>query len=359
MARVLLNLLGAGGNQLSGIGMYTASIYSALLRRQNHEYVLLTSWKPEWLERHLPPLAGVHVVRGVAVPSEKLQYWLESSQVGVAARQHRVDTVFTAWPFAPISGGRKRILVLHDLYRVTHPEHHSWHYQAAWNLYFPLSVARSTQVVCVSNATANAFGSHYPWAAHKAAVVGEASTIRVAPRTERPRAERYGLCVSSNASTKNLPRLIEACELLRQRGINIPIVWIGRDDGGTVQQALARYPELKSFLLPGRANEEQLATWYAHADFYVAPSLTEGFCLPVVEAQKFGVPVVCSDIDVLHEVAGDGARYFDPLNPADIADAIGAIGLDRAEHERLSRKATANAARFSWDEAATRLEQLF
>ena len=54
MAKVLLNLLGAGSEQLSGIGMYSASIYAALLSRRRHDYVLLTSWKPEWLERHLP-----------------------------------------------------------------------------------------------------------------------------------------------------------------------------------------------------------------------------------------------------------------------------------------------------------------
>ena len=43
MARVLLNLLGAGSENLSGIGMYTASIYAALLKRRRHDYVLITS----------------------------------------------------------------------------------------------------------------------------------------------------------------------------------------------------------------------------------------------------------------------------------------------------------------------------
>jgi len=359
MARVLLNLLGAGADELSGIGMYTASIYAALLRRRRHEYTLITSWKPAWLERHLPALDGVRVVRGTAVPSEKIQYWLESAQVALAARQQAVDTVFTAWPFAPISGGSKRVLVLHDLYRMTHPELHQWHYRLAWNLYFPLSVACSTHVVCVSNATANLFRKYYPAASPKGVVVGEASTIRVLPGSERPMSGHYGLCVSSNASTKNLPRLVEAADLLRQRGLDIPIVWIGKDDGGAVMQCLARYPQLKNFILPGRADAQQLATWYAHADFYVAPSLTEGFCLPIVEAQKFGVPVVCSDIDVLHEVAGTGAHYFDPFKPDEMADAIAAVSTDRAVHDALAEQALANAARFSWDDAAAKLEQLF
>jgi len=160
-------------------------------------------------------------------------------------------------------------------------------------------------------------------------------------------------------ATKNLPRLVEAAEHLRRSGREIPIVWIGNDEGDAVRRSLDRYPELTSFVRPGRVDEQQLATWYAHADFYVAPSLTEGFCLPVVEAQKFGVPVVCSDIPVLREVAGQGARFFDPLNPAAIADAMALVSGDRVEHDRLAALARTNAGRFSWDAAAAELERLF
>lgn len=358
MARVLLNLLGAGSEQLSGIAMYTVCAYGALLERGQHDYVLLTSWKQRWLEQHLP-LDRVTVVRGQATPSEKLQFWFESAQVGLAARRHGIDTVFTPWPLAPITGGRQRILVLHDLYRRTHPELHNWHYRLAWNVLFPLSVAASRHVVCVSQATADAFSHHYPQAADKAVTIGEASTIKAAPLAQRPLEQPYALCVSSNLPTKNLPRLIEAMELLRQRGSTMPLVWIGKDEGDAVKQALARFPQLRSFIQPGRVDEQQLATWYAHADLYVAPSLTEGFCLPVVEAQKFGVPVVCSDIAVLREVGGAGARFFDPMDPVAIADGIQAVNEDRSERDQLSRLATENAARFSWYKVAEQLEALF
>jgi glycosyltransferase involved in cell wall biosynthesis len=358
MARVLLNLLGGGGKNLSGIGMYAASVCSALLRRGRHDYVILTSWDQHVIDEHLPQWSGT-IEHGRAAHSEKLQYWLESAQVATAAARHRVDTVFTPWPLAPFTGGRKRILVLHDLYRRTHPDVHNWHYRLAWNTYFPLSVSASSNVVCVSEATANQFRRLYPRAAHKAVVAGEASTIRATPLPDRPFAGRYGLVVSSNMATKNLDRLIEAAELLRQRGNDTPIVWIGTDNGDAVRQSLARFPELKTFIRPGRVDEQQLATWYAHADFYVAPSITEGFCLPVVEAQKFGVPVVCSDIDVLREVAGAGARFFNPLVPSEIAGAIAAVATDRAERDRLSVLASENARRWSWDAAAEKLEALF
>lgn len=358
MARVLLDLVGAGSEPLSGIAMYAASIYAALLKRRQHDYVLLTSWSQELLERHLP-LDGVKVIPARASGSEKLHYWYETAQVGRIAAKYKVDTVFTPWPFGPIAGGTKRILVVHDLYRRTHPQLHSWHYRLAWNLYFPLSIARASQVVCVSEATANEFRHYYPGAANKAVTIGEASTIRATPSADRPMDGRYGLCVSSNMETKNLPRLVEAAELLRQREMDIPLVWIGKDVDGIVKDLLARFPKLKTFILPGWVDEKQLATWYAHADFYIAPSLTEGFCLPVVEAQKFGVPVLCSDIDVLHEVAGQGAKFFDPFNPSSIADSMAMVTTDRTYHDQLGALAHVNAERFSWDAAASKLEALF
>ena len=79
---------------------------------------------------------------------------------------------------------------------------------------------------------------------------------------------------------------------------------------------------------------------------WCCPALHEGFGLPVLEAMVRGVPVVCSDIPALREVAGSAALYFDPRVPADIAARITEVIADTGLAERM-RELGARARRAS------------
>lgn len=357
MTRVLLNLLAGDPDHLSGIAVYALRQMEALLRRGQHDYSLLTSWPRDRLAEHLP-LDNVTYIHGVSPRSEKVNFVTQNWQVWRAAQRVDAQTVFTPWPLAPSIGGERRVLVVHDLYRQTHPELHSWHFRLGWKLMFPLAVRRSARIVAVSDATAADFTRLYPEARERTCTVREASTLRATPRPDRPWPSPYALSVSTTAATKNLPGLIAGLDALHQRGTSLDFLWVGKDDG-TVAKALADHPAVDRFHSLGRVDEETLATLYAHADFYVAASLTEGFCLPIVEAQKYGVPVACSDIPVLREVAGDGAIYFNPRDPQAIADAIGKLTVDPALRAELGAKASHNSLRFSWDKSAEALEAIF
>lgn len=64
---------------------------------------------------------------------------------------------------------------------------------------------------------------------------------------------------------------------------------------------------------------------YALADLLFLPSSDEGFGIPVLEAALHRLPIACTDLAVLREVAGDAALYLGPDETADsIAERVGA-----------------------------------
>jgi glycosyltransferase involved in cell wall biosynthesis len=71
----------------------------------------------------------------------------------------------------------------------------------------------------------------------------------------------------------------------------------------------------------------------------VFPSRYEGFCVAAVEAMAVGLPVVVSDIDVLHEVVGDPGVFADPNDPEDFADAINDLLQQPEKRARLGEEA--------------------
>ena len=79
----------------------------------------------------------------------------------------------------------------------------------------------------------------------------------------------------------------------------------------------------------------------------------------MLEAQGQGVPVICSDIPVLREVAGEGALFFEPTVPVALAETLSMLFADAALHTRLANSARQNASLFSWERAAAETETLF
>ncbi len=89
---------------------------------------------------------------------------------------------------------------------------------------------------------------------------------------------------------------------------------------------------------------------------FVSASIDEGFGIPLIEAMACGTAVVCSDIPVFREVAGDAAEFFEPSNAKSLAEAV-----NRLTSERLSAlrdKGIQRSNHYNWDASARVLSNL-
>ncbi len=99
-------------------------------------------------------------------------------------------------------------------------------------------------------------------------------------------------------------------------------------------------------------DEAEKSRLLAHCRAAVQCSRFEGFGLPVLEALAHGAPLVCSDLPAHREIAGDGALFVDPLDPAAIAAALLRIDGDEALRARLAAAGPRRAAAFAPDGVA-------
>jgi glycosyltransferase involved in cell wall biosynthesis len=96
----------------------------------------------------------------------------------------------------------------------------------------------------------------------------------------------------------------------------------------------------------GPVPDDMVDDLFRLADLLLLPSRDEGFGLPILEAGATRLPIACSDLPTLRELAGDDALYFSvDDDPAAIADRIRAR-LDGDPARRLARRVRRD---FAWE----------
>lgn len=86
---------------------------------------------------------------------------------------------------------------------------------------------------------------------------------------------------------------------------------------------------------------------YKQSDILLFASIYEGFGIPILEAQKSGVPVVTSNLYPMKSVAGKGAYLVNPKNVRSIENGIKHILHNKKLRKRLIKEGYENEKRFN------------
>lgn len=98
----------------------------------------------------------------------------------------------------------------------------------------------------------------------------------------------------------------------------------------------------------GYVEDEDISALYSGAEMFVYPSLYEGFGIPVLEAMKCGLPVICSNTTSLPEVIGDCGIQINPYSDEELVNAMEKMYYDRNFRAECVRKGLERAKLFTW-----------
>jgi glycosyltransferase involved in cell wall biosynthesis len=136
------------------------------------------------------------------------------------------------------------------------------------------------------------------------------------------------VCVARLERVKNLPMLLEACAMLRDRGIKFRCVLIGEGEVRGDLESLRHSLGLDSLVeMRGEIERSEIRRWWRRAAVAVLSSDSEGMPVSLIEAAACGVPVVATRVGGIPELITDGVNGLlaPPRDPASLADALAQI----------------------------------
>ena len=348
----------AGTGPIShGVGLYTLELISALIEQDTESEFVLIGEKPV----HLPTrLQGNPRVTQVSMPLDikgfpRTGIWRE-----YAATRARIDLLHEPEPSAGILRLARYPLVLtvHDLAPMIFPRMfrrtHGWTFRRL----VPRNVSRADAIIADSEHTRRDLERLVHSAAGKTRVVHLAgqslsadTEVQGAVKPEHP----YILSVATVEPRKNHIALLDAYQILRERGTDVRLVLTGR--AGWANSNVYRHPALEVYgdqiVFTGVVSCAELAGLYRNAQVFVYPSLYEGFGLPPLEALAAGVPTIVGRNSCFPEVLGDAAHYVSPHpTGAEIADAVTVLMNDAGLRSDLCSRGRQRAGEFSWQKTA-------
>ena len=303
-------------------------------------------------------------VRAIWAP----RFW---TQIGLSLEMlfQSPDVLFVPAHTVPLIHPKKTVVTIHGLeYEYCKEAYSFWeriymHYSIMW------SCKVASTVICVSENTKKDVMKLYEVGEEKIVVISEGynktqnpnSKNQTKPKFQNTETKPYLLFIGRIEERKNIVRIIEAFEILKEKHKVLHVlVLVGKPGFG--------YEKIRSKIYDSRfkneihevgyVDEEKKWELLKNTDAFLFPTLYEGFGLPVLEAQSVGVPVVTSNISSLPEVAGDGAVFVDPLSRESIAEGIYQVLSDQGLRSGIIEKATRNVGRYSWTRCAREVASL-
>ena len=350
----------------SGVGNYVTHLIKGLNAvDRKHQYALMITTTQRG---HLPD--DLKAFENYAVPFSNENHVLgdpwEFFLLPGSLRNRGVDLFHgPAFMAPPFHRGFRSIATIHDLVAFHHPQTIPTKYAYYMRFLIGLMIRKATCIITDTKVIRQEIIDEFHVSQERVFAVPIAVSDLFRPVTDPARIrhikERFGikkhyfLHVGNIEPRKNLTSLFLAFRRIREKiRKDYQLVVVGKKGWlyGDIFETLRESGLTDDVVFTGYVREEDIPVLYSGAEFFVFPSLYEGFGLPVLEAMRCGTPVLTSHVSSMPEVAGEAALYVDPCSVEDISEKVLKLAYDDTLKARLREKGFIQASKFTWEKTA-------
>jgi glycosyltransferase involved in cell wall biosynthesis len=355
----------------TGSGQYTRRLVRGLAALgQDSRIILVTPEKKQDARSKMQEIPTSCLLHPVPCSRSNLRkVWFEQIAFPRACRRLHADVAHVPYWAPPLRPTIPTVVTIHDLIPLLLHEYRGGPLVQLYTALVGYAARSATRVLTDSEFSRQDIIAHLSLAQdHVRAVYlagGDNYTPTPAPsdtdvRTRYSLPERYVLYLGGFDVRKNVAALIDAYHCAAPSiGETHPLVIAGQlpandtpfaPDPRRLAQEHGLDERIVRFIdFPDDADKPAL---YRGATAFIFPSRYEGFGLPPLEALACGTPVVGSDTSSIPEIVGDGGLLLSPDDVEGMAQALVKLVTDVEFRTELSRRALAQAARFSWEQTA-------
>jgi glycosyltransferase involved in cell wall biosynthesis len=276
----------------------------------------------------------------------------------------------------PASYKGKTVVTFHDLRSFVLPEFYPAGRKLKEKLVASLMAKKADRIIAVSNSLKNELKKFLAVPDEKSLVVysGLDERFYEGPTTDSAKIlskygieKKYILFLGTIEPSKNISRLLEAFAKLKnsykQKNLKFDYQLVLAGKRGWLsdeyQQMIKDLGLVKDVIFTGYVIGDELTPLLRNAEFFIMPSLYEGFGMTVLEAFAAQSPAILSRVASIPELAEDAAYLIDPKDTNQITEAMQKFIEDENLRGNYSRKGLQQAKKFNWEDTARKTLDIY
>lgn len=350
-------------DRLEGLGWFAHETLSRIVKNHpEHEFIFI--FDRDWDESFIygPNVTAVKTI----VPSRHPFLWFWHYEIGIPRilKKYKPDLFFSPDGWMSLCTKVPTLNAIHDINFIHRPGDSPFLVRRYYNYFFPRFAHKAKRIVTVSEYSKKDLVKTLKVDAQKIDVAYNGCNpiftslsleVKKEVRNKFTNGCSYFIYVGSRSPRKNISGLLDAFEKFKAGDEkNMKLMFVGEPmwNASYLSDKLENMKYKKDIVFTGRLSTEVLQMVLASAEALMLVSFYEGFGIPIIEAMYSDVPVICSNVTSLPEVAGEAALFIDPNSTDQIAGAMRQIALYPELQKSLILKGQKQRQTFSWDNTA-------